>query len=141
MSIQLQKIIDLQGLDSMKLASELFPGLKHPSMSLTRVLNGEMLLNSDQVQKLSEITNIPVGFITASGQWESCGTLEEICFIAGEVTADLTSTKSGYKTKISYFHKGLPFVMTVLHPIEIKADVYLSKLTDEIIKNSKNNKN
>lgn len=141
MSIQLQKIIDLQGLDTAKLAVKLFPNVKHPSMSLTRVINGDLLLRTDQLQLLSEITNIPVGFITASGQWESCGTLEEICFIAGEVTADLTSTKSGYKTKISYFHKGQPFVMTMLHPIEIKADVYLSQLTDEIIKNSKNNKN
>lgn len=141
MSIQLQKIIDLQGLDSMKLATELFPGLKHPSMSLTRVLNGEMLLNSAQVQKLSEITNIPVGFIMAGGEWLATGTLREILFISGDVLAEVSPTPTKWHTKISYFHMGRPFVQTIVKPHDIPASVFLSELTDEIIKNSKNNKN
>lgn len=141
MSIQLQKIIDLQGLDSMKLASELFPGLKHPSMSLTRVINGELLLRSDQLQKLSEITNIPVGFILASGEWLATGTLQQLTFLSGEVLAEVSATPTKWHTKISYFHKGRPFVQTVVKPHDIPASVFLSELTDEIIKNSKNNKN
>jgi hypothetical protein len=140
MSIQLQKIIDLQGLDTIKLANELFPGLKHPSMSLTRVINGDMLLNSEQVLKLSEITNIPVGFLYAAGEWLASGTLNKLSFVSGEVVAEVTPTPTKWVTKISYFHKGQPFVQTVLKPAEINAKVFLSDLTDIIIKNSKNNK-
>lgn len=137
-TIQLQKIIDLQGLDSSSLALALFPSHKFPSQALHRVCKGEGLLNSDQVLTLSEITNIPVGFLYASGEWRAEGTLNKISFVSGEVTADLNL--SNFSTKLTTFHKGRLFVETVIHPQDIHAKVYLSELTDLVIKNSKNNK-
>lgn len=137
-TIQLSKIIELQGLDPRFLAMKLFPSHKYPAQALDRVVKGEGLLNSDQVLTLSEITNIPVGFLYAAGEWTAQGTLNKISFVSGEVVADL-DLKS-FKTKLSHFHKGREFVETVVHPQDIHAKVYLSDLTDLIIKNSKNNK-
>lgn len=137
-NIQLQKIIDLQGLDKTKLAQELFEGHKHPSMALNRVLAGNMLLNANQVAQLSEITGLPIGFIYAAGEWKSSARLNKLYFLAGEVLAELDLPT--FKTKLSYFHKGQPYIETLVHPSDTPAKMYLSELTEIVIKNSKNNK-
>jgi len=139
-TIQLQKIITLQGLDPQALARELFPNHSYPVQAMDRVIKGLGLLNSDQVLKLSEITNIPVGFLYASGEWVATGTLNKISFVSGEVIAEVTPTPTKWLTKIMSFHKGRPFIQTTIHHSDIPAKVYLSELTDLIIKNSKNNK-
>lgn len=137
-TIQIQKIIDLQGLDTRFLAMKLFPSHKFPAQALDRVIKGEGLLNSEQVLTLSEITNLPIGFLYASGEWTASGNLNKITYVAGEVTAEIDMRT--FKTKISHTHKGHFFVETLVHPADIKASVYLSELTDTIIKNSKYNK-
>jgi len=137
-NIQLQKIIDLQKLDTSKLAAELFAGHKHPAMALNRVLSGKMLLNAKQVIQLSDITNLPIGFLYSAGGWLASAEINKLTFVAGEVLAEL-DTKT-FRTLISYFHKGAPFVQTVLHPAGTSAKTYLSELTEIVIKNSKNNK-
>lgn len=141
-TIQLQKIIDLQKLDSVKLAAELFPGHKHPSMALSRVITGQGLLNSEQVLKLSEITNLPIGFIYASGEWKASASGKTISFVAGEVEACLTPAFGalGYRTAVNYFHKDKEFTLTLLHPSDTSAKAYLSELAEAVIKNSINNK-
>jgi hypothetical protein len=137
-NIQLQKIIDLQGLDSSKLAQELFKGHKHPSMALSRVLTGKMLLNANQVAQLAELTGLPIGFIYAAGEWRGSATDKKLFFSCGEVTAERDALT--LKTKLSYFHKGQPYIETLVHPSNMPAKLYLSELTEIVIKNSKNNK-
>jgi len=137
-NIQLQKIIDLQKLDTSKLAAELFAGHKHPAMALNRVLSGKMLLNATQVMQLSEITNLPIGFLYSAGGWLASATPTRTFFVSGEVLAELEPNR--LKTKISYTHKGRDFVETYVHPSSIGAKTYLSELTEIVIKNSKNNK-
>ena len=134
---KLSSIVEQHSLDTKTLALELFPENKYPMIALTRVMNGEALLNSEQISKLSFITGIPISVLFDGEGWESVPTKEEniIIFQNGEYRAELD--RSTWVTKLT--HKGSIFhEAVILDGTSVPMSKFLSEI-DTIILNTKSN--
>ena len=65
--INLQSFIDAHNLDPQRTASELFPTNAYPVMAMKRVLQGEALLDSDQIQRLAAFAGTTVSKVFNNG--------------------------------------------------------------------------
>jgi hypothetical protein len=127
----LQEVIDKQGLDAKEIARELFPKNGHQVLALKRILKGEAFLNTEQLSRLSQLTNIPIGELYSGGAWEGSSDKEsELVFKSGSYKAVLCTET--WVTKI--YHNDSLFHDKVIHGGSIALSKYLSSLT-EIIDN------
>lgn len=85
----IKKIIEAGKYDRRKFAEALFPDAGFPLMALSRVEKGDGVLTAKQYQTLSELSNVPIGFLIAE-KWEiaSCSA-EVIRFSKGELSAEV----------------------------------------------------
>ena len=129
--IKVAAIIEQYGLNKVALASELFPGNKYASIALTRVINGEAYLNSEQLSLLASKLGVSVDSLYTGKNWEagssSAGVLK---FENDDYTAELDTTS--WMTKI--FKKGTLIHESLLHSGALPLSEYLAKL-DNIITN------
>lgn len=88
-ALNLQRIIDGQGLDPKVLASELFPGNKHPELSLRRVLKGEAALDAEQISKIAQLTGLTFDELYAGRVWRTSATDTSITFESDDYKAVL----------------------------------------------------
>lgn len=132
--INIDRIIEQSGLDSEEIAVKLFPNLAHPRKALQRVLNGESKLDSDQIAKLSSLTNIPIQDLF-NDTWKSRSSNGIITFTKGDYLVCLDNDSN--ITRI--YKKGASFHESILHNGAISVKDYL-KTVDDIIEKHKLNK-
>lgn len=132
----INELIKEHELDTKVLASELFPENKYPMIALTRVINGEALLNTDQLAKLSFLTGLPIEALFSGGEWRDAKSKEAniIALENGEYRAELNRdtwiTKLYHKNSI--FHEAI-----ILDGTAVPMSEYLSELDNLILKYKK----
>lgn len=133
-NIDLKKILKTANVKASFVGPHLFPGHKDPGGAVRRVMRGESLLNSEQVAKLSELLNVPIGMLFEDASWYMSappGRKHVVNFRAYNYFAEL-DTKT-MKTTLS--KNGLLFFEKVItHERGIGLTDYLSQLTDLVIK-------
>ena len=134
----LNSIIEYNKLDAKKVAAELFPENKYPMIAMTRVINGEALLNSEQISKLSFLTGIPISQLFESGGWANLPTKSNdntLRFENGDYTATLDRDTwiTSLAHKNSIFHESI-----VVDGNTVPLSVYFTEL-DKLILNHKQN--
>lgn len=134
----LPEIIEKYNLDTKKIAVELFPENKYPMMALSRVINGEALLNTEQISKLSFLTDIPINELFERGDWKNLPTKASdnlMMFENGNYRAVLD--RDTWITKLyhlnSIFHESV-----IVDGESLPLSQYFSEL-DKLILNNKNN--
>lgn len=134
----LNSIIEQNNLDAKKVASELFPENKYPMIALSRVINEEALLNTEQISKLSFLTGIPINQLFEQGEWINLPTKANdnlLRFENGDYNATLD--RDTWITKISHknsiFHEAV-----IVDGNTVPLSVYFTEL-DKLILNHKQN--
>lgn len=130
--IDLQKIIESNGLDPKVLASELFPKNKYPIPALTRILEGKAELDSSQISKLASLLGSNIDELYNSG-WKAKGKNNILHFSRDNFRAefDLNSWSTRIFEDDSLFHE------SIIHQKSISISDYISDL-DELITKHKN---
>ena len=132
-TLDLKRIAETANLKASYLGAHLFPGNKDQAHAVRRVMRGEMLLNSEQIAKLSELLNVPIGLLFYdTKQWAAdSDRVNIINFRAHNYHAQLNLATM--ETTLS--RNGLVFFEKILtHDRGIGLTDYLSQLTDLIIK-------
>lgn len=134
-TLDLKRIAETANLKASYLGAHLFPDNKDQAHAVRRVMRGEMLLNSEQIAKLSELLNVPVNVLFYDPkEWEILANTNRkniINFRTHDYFAELNLDTM--ETTIS--RNGLVFFEKVLtHDRGIGLTDYLSQLTDLIIK-------
>lgn len=137
-TFNINALIERHGLDTKKVAVELFPENKYPMIALSRVISGEALLNTEQVSKLSFLTGIPINQLFEQGEWVNLprkANDNTMAFENGEYRAELN--RDTWETKI--FHKNSIFHESVItNGATLPLSVYFAEL-DKLILNHINN--
>lgn len=109
-NFNISAIIEQYKLEPKSLAAELFPGNAYPMPALKRVIDGEALLNTDQISKLSHLTGIPIEKLFTGEKWKSGKSSENLIILEnGEFRAELdrTSWLTRVYHKNSLFHESV----------------------------------
>lgn len=133
-TINLKHIAETADLKINKLGEILFPDNRDSYSAVTRIMRGKGLLNAEQIAKLAEHLNVPIGLLFEDVDWaKSMPPFSRvISFKAYDYTAELDiDTRSTVITK-----KDAPFFHSIEHDKDVKLSEYLKSLTDLIIKNS-----
>lgn len=137
----LSTIIDQHSLDSKKVAAELFPENKYPMIALSRVINGEALLNTEQVSKLSFLTGIPINDLFEQGNWKNLprkASDNTMAFENEDYRAELD--RDTWITKL--FHKNSIFHEAVIVDANtLPLSEYFNELDKLILNHKQNGKN
>lgn len=127
----LQKIIDAKKLDKTELAKSLFPKNSHPVMALDRVLNGLVELSAEQYRVLSNLTEIPLGFLVSQDWLIGSEKPEEIYFLRGDVIVKLRT--KDYITVIHQYKEGEYRPIYEVKAANVPAKLLLQDLIDLVI--------
>ena len=134
-NFNLTAIIEQYKLEPKSLAAELFPGNAYPVPALKRVLEGEALLNTDQISKLSHLTGIPIYDLFTGEKWKGVASkdAEVMTLENGDFKASLN--RKTWVTKL--YHKNSIFHESgIMDGDLVRMSVYLSEL-DKLILNHK----
>ena len=132
-TLDLKRIAETANLKASYLGAHLFPNNKDQAHAVRRVMRGEMLLNSEQVVKLSEILNVPIGLLFEEAEWHMsvpAGRKNIINFRAYDYFAELNTETM--ETRLS--RNDIFYYTAMVHEKGIGLTDYLSQLTDLIIK-------
>ena len=129
-TIELQKIIQDHQLDVRVLAKELFPSHQHPSMALTRIIQGKGVLDANQISLLSEITGQSINSLFNQSEWVAQSREGIMFFSSGDFRAELDMERNTSKV----FHKGSIFHETILHSTSIPLSDYLAEVSTAVLK-------
>ncbi len=132
-TLDLKRIIKTSNLKTAQVGAVLFPDNKKPEAAIWRVTKGEAFLNSEQISKLSELLNVPIGLLFDDAAWHMSVEADRkniIRFRAYDYYAELnTETMT---TRVSF--NGTVYFEEVHHEKGLGLTDYLSLLTDLIIK-------
>lgn len=131
--LDLKRIIKTANLKTSYLGAQLFPNNKDPKQAVNRVCRGEAFLDSEQIAKLSELLNVPIGLLFDNAEWDMSTSKEEpniIRFRAYGYFAELNTRTM--KTRVSL--NGTVFFEEITHERATLIGDYLNDLTDLIIK-------
>jgi len=130
-TLDLRRIAETANLKASYLGAHLFPDNKDAAHAVRRVMRGEMLLNSEQIAKLSEVLNVPIGLLFDDAEWHVSSNRKGLVrFTAYDYYAELdTETMTTIVMR-----NGAHCFETSTHPRDISLTDYLSQLTDLIIK-------
>ncbi len=109
-NFNLTAILEQSGIDIKVLAPELFPGNKYPVPALTRVINGETFLNTEQISKLSFMTGIPIEQLFTGERWKSKGSKSGTIVLENDefrAEMDITSWVTKLYHKNSLLHEAV----------------------------------
>lgn len=125
MNVNVKKIIEDSGVDTATVAKALFPENNFPKPALSRVLNGEALLNTVQVEALAKLTHRQVGELFDVDGWVNKGS-DGNC---------LKLTRNGYTATLDFDRWTSVIVTpdgnvldTLLHSKSIKLSEYVDML-------------
>lgn len=136
-TLDLKRIRTLAGLKPAELAPELFADHKHPYRALNYVESGKKFLDSQQISKLSDILNIPIGLLFDDAAWRMgrpAGAVRGVLlfetydYIAELDTATMTTTVT---------RNGITIFDGVKHSGVVELSEYLSEITALIIKHNR----
>lgn len=133
-TINLKRIIAASGLKTTDLGKQLFPDVKNPYKSLLRVANGDGLLNSDQISKLSEILNVPIGLLYENADWNMSSAVQKGKRLIQFRTYDYFAELDLDTMVTTVARNGSVFFEKAIHKKGVGLNQYLSDLTDLIIK-------
>ena len=103
--IKLAETIEELNLDKREVAETLFPGNKFPKMALDRVLDGEAVLNADQISRLALFANVSLSSLFTGEGWGCKSRGTQHIFTSGEFVAQV-DMEAG---KVDMFHKSTLF--------------------------------
>lgn len=132
-TIDLKRIIKTSGLKTSEVAPHLYPNNLDPATALRRVIRGEAFLDSEQIARLSELLNVPVGLLFEGADWAMSVEADRkniIRFKAYNYYAELDTLTMVTRVSLN----GVMFFEHVHHERSIGIHDYLSQLTDLIIK-------
>lgn len=133
-TLDLKRIMTTANLKASYVGAHLFPNNVDPAHAVRRVMRGETLLNSEQIAKLSELLNVPIGLLFDDASWHMSVKADRrniINFRAYDYFAELnteTMTTTLSRNGLVFFEK------IITHDRGIGLTEYLSQLTDLIIK-------
>lgn len=128
--IDVTALIQKNNLDAKDLASKLFPTHQHPTLALTRIIQGKSVLDANQISLLSELTGQTINSLFDLSEWEASSTDKILVFKSGDFTAELDMAKGLSKI----YHKNSVFHETILHSLSIPLSDYLSEVTAAVVK-------
>jgi len=138
--IDLREIIKAEGLNKKELARQLFPGNKYPSLSLNRIINGEALLDADQISKLSLITGRNISDLFDTGSWKTTKSKDSSphlhIFENGSYKVEYDAASGATRL----FHSNSLFHGTVITKPSITLDEFLNEINSIINNYQKNGK-
>ncbi len=129
-TIDLQKIIQEHKLDAKTLAKDLFPTHQHPSMALTRVVQGKGVLDANQISLLADITGQSINALFGQAEWVASSNKDLIIFQSEDFRAELCMESGSSKV----YHKGSLFHETILHTTSIPLSEYLAEISAVVMK-------
>jgi hypothetical protein len=141
--IEIKKIIEAQRLDIRQVAAELFPEVGFPMLALQRILNGKGDLTSSQVVAFSKITGLPIGFLYSNKKWKiqsiyKPSNRDILKFTSGEVWCFLDTDSATTDLFLPNSNKNVASIR--VKTVNVPLSVYLSEISDIIIKHYQLNK-
>jgi hypothetical protein len=127
--INLERLINFHKLDKKKLAKELFPGVKHPRMALSRILSGSSELTESEISRLSALCGVSIGNLFEAAKWRGVVEEKQITLKFGSYTAFYN--RSTNSTKL--FDNDTLFHETIIHKRHVLLSEYI-EILDELIK-------
>lgn len=136
-TINLQKIIEDNGLDEQEVAILLFPTNAYPKLALKRLTSGAAVMDANQISRLASFSGLTISQLYGIQGWDY--TVEDtetgiFTLIAENYTAKLDT--STWKTKI--FDNDSLFHDEVIHSESAPLSEYISKLNTIISKHKSN---
>jgi hypothetical protein len=133
-TLDLKRIMITANLKASYIGAHLFPDNRDPRQAVQRVARGEAFLNSEQIAKLSELLNVPIGLLFDDASW--CMSVKPerrniINFRTYDYFAELNTETM--ETTLSR-NDVLMFEKLINHDRGITLTDYLAQLTDLIIK-------
>lgn len=132
--IDLLKIIAAKKLDKRAVAETLFPNADHPLPALHRITRGDGELSAEQYRVLSDLTNIPIGFLMSEDWRLTSESPNEIKFLRGEIQAVLNTVD--YISVVSVLKDGAFVPVFELATANLPLKVYLQDLVNFVISNN-----
>ena len=133
-TLNLKRIMETANLKAPYVGAHLFPDNKEPRQAVYRVMKGEAFLDSEQIAKLSELLNVPIGLLFDDASW--CMSVKPerrnvINFRTYDYFAELNTETM--ETTLSR-NDVLMFEKVITHDRGITLTDYLAQLTNLIIK-------
>ena len=131
--LDLKRIIKTANLKTAYVGAHLFPNNVDPSKAVTRVCRGDAFLNSEQIAKLAELLNVPIGLLFDNASWHMSVEADRknvIRFRSYDYYAELNT--EAMTSRVSF--NGTLYFEEVRHEKGIGLTEYLSLLTDLIIR-------
>jgi len=133
-TLDLKRIMLTANLKASYIGAHLFPDNKEPRQAVQRVARGEAFLNSEQIAKLADLLNVPIGLLFDDASW--CMSVKAdrrniINFRTYDYFAELNTETM--ETTLSR-NDVLMFEKVITHNRGITLTDYLAQLTDLIIK-------
>jgi len=132
-TLDLKRIMLTANLKASYIGAHLFPDNKDPRQAVQRVARGEAFLNSEQIAKLSELLNVPIGLLFDSTAWHMSVEADRkniIRFRSYNYYAELNTLTMVTRVSLN----GVMFFEEVHNEKSIGIHDYLAQLTDLIIK-------
>jgi len=128
-TIDIQAIIDAEGLDKNKIAEQLFPTNQYPRLALNRVIAGKAELDASQISRLASLAGMTFDELYGEN-WKAKSKDGIHKFTNGDYTAELDTNT--WITKV--FHNSSMLHESVLHSKDLPLSEYFI-LLNKIIKN------
>ena len=132
-AIKLDQIIKERGLSTKDVAILLFPHVGHPMNALYRILNGDAVLDANQISRLAAYLNVEISELFDGGGWE--GTQDK--HVLTLVASDYRATYDRQTGSVSLYHNSSLFHTEVLVTAAITFIEFIEYL-DTLIINHKN---
>lgn len=133
-TLDLKRIMTTANLKASYVGPHLFPDNVDPAHAVRRVMRSEALLNSEQITKLAELLNVPIGLLFDDAAWCMSVKAERrnvINFRTYDYFAELNTETM--ETTLSR-NDVLMLEKVITHDRGITLTDYLAQLTDLIIK-------
>jgi len=130
----IKKIIEAGKYDRRKFAEALFPDAGFPLMALSRVEKGDGVLTAKQYQTLSELSNVPIGFLIAEKWSIDAVKPNELIFKKGEIEARLYT--SSWVSVVSKTENGIAKILFDVKAENAPLSVFLEDIVNLIIFNN-----
>lgn len=132
-AIKLDQIIKERGLSTKDVAILLFPHVGHPMNALYRILNGDAVLDANQISRLAAYLNVEISELFDGGGWKGSQKEHILTLVASDYKAEYDRNTGG----VQLFHNNSLFHTDVLTSKAITFDEFIGYL-DALIINHKN---
>lgn len=136
-TLDLKKIRKLSGLKASELALELFPNNKKPYDALNYIEKGRGFLDSQQIAKLSDMINVPIGLLFDDAAWEMGSPAGAARGVIQFKTYDYIAELNTETMTTTVSRNGVAVFDGVQHSGIVEISEYLSSITDLIIKHNR----